>query len=1326
MKTKSILLLTISTLFVTFSLFSAPIDNSSLGLKTNLGNLDFDKGSWVVNENGLNCNLSGQGDGFALSNTKAYNFVYEVDVVFNNRNESAASLVFGSNNNLGQKNMYVANIHAHNGVARLFKFQHNPRETEALDLVGQKTISLTQDNKYHLSVTVIGKHIVFSINGQVVANTADYTSGSIGGQNDAFIDHNLGLLTWNANCVYQNLFVKELTPTTDPQLNSLNVEALSGSVEHNIIFNPTQYVYITHVSNDTEQIKINYNKVSNTTSTSSSLENVMYEDNIVPVKVGTNIVTVACENENAKVLYKIVVIRRKSPDLYYNEFDRGQYHFSVKQGWTNDPNGMVYYNGEYHLFHQFYFGINWGPMHWGHSISKDLIHWEEQPITFYPDEYGTMFSGSAVIDENNTSGLFVDENGVKTADGGLVAVITADGHGERVILAYSKDGRNWKKHEGVVKNWTEDPLYDRAFRDPKVFRYQNKWFLVIAGGPFRIYSSDNLIDWQVESTYSDQHFECPDFFPLPVANGELGEHRWVLSKGGVHYRVGDFRQVDGKWRFIPDSQYEGSGTTNDGIMNFGNDAYATQTYYVGDFDSPQRVIEISWMNFRAPNLGIENGNQMFNGVFTLQNELSLIKDANGKYLLQQTPINEYNSLRNYESKLSIANQTVNSETKPLDFNGTSYEIEAEFALNDATEVGFNVRVGSGYYTRISYNVATSSFIIDRQKTGLGPSYYLQRYTQKSLLPLVDGKVKLRIFVDRNTVELYANENTIVGSSLIYPPLDSDGVEIFAFGGSAEATVNIYPMNSIWQKSTYTPKAENKHYTHLMMYGQSLSTGHEAWTSLSTENVQRNYMLGKQVWYNYRNYDLIEINPLVGHPSFETNDIIEPPIMGAANHIQLKGMLTSETDIIATSAGNSGKSIEDLSKESQVHNLYDVYTQALKTGVKAAERVQSTIYCPAIFWMQGEWNYTIEGSGLTPGSSPTNSKDGYKALLIQLKNNMQADAMRIYNQTEKPTFYTYQTGAQYTRGRTVSIGMAQLEASNENEDIICAGPIYPMTDYGGHLDANGYRWYGEMLGKVYNKHKIQGEDFKPLQPKKIFRDAANPNKVLIQFHVPVPPLVFDTNILPKEVNFGFDIFMRRVRQTIQSVSIVGDDIVEIICSAPLNDEIEVIYAAENTKGHGNLRDNDDYQAVFNYVNIDKKDANGNFIYPRRDNRNLRPSNEPKDASGNVIYDKPYPLYNFSLAFNYKLAKGENEINVFTSHKNPVLDNNIIIVQTGKLLRIETPNQEKLSVKVFDMAGALLKDFGLQNRNEFQLNSLNRGIYVVSVKTSNGALNRKIYL
>jgi uncharacterized repeat protein (TIGR02543 family) len=1210
----------------------------SIPFLSNLQNITYHTGSWAVISGGLYSNLSGQGDGFALSATEApRNFVYEADVTFYNRNESAASLVFGSTNDLVGKNMYVANIHTHNGVTRLFKFQKTGlRGQEAIDLVGQKTISRPADNKYHLSVTVIGKHIVYSINGEVVANTADYTMGGVSGQNDAFVGHHLGLLSWNASCIYQNVNFTEIAPAADPQLKDLSIQATGGAVEHNVVFDSTQYVSITSVTNEAQQVVLNFEKKNPATSVVVKIGETIYPNRIVPLEVGNNIVTLECTNGNAKVIYRVIVIRRKAADLYYNELDRPQYHWSVRQHWSNDPNGLVYYNGEYHFFHQHYPGIDWGPMHWGHAVSTDLVHWTELPVALYPDEYGTMFSGSAVVDENNTSGLFKNDDGTPSATGGMVLIITADGNGERVTIAYSKDGRHFTKHEGVAIDWTEDPIDDRAFRDPKVFRYQNKWFLVIAGGPLRIYSSNNLLDWTVESTYTGIHTECPDLFPLPVVNGEPGERKWVLSRGGVGYKVGDFKQVNGKWTFVPDSHYAGS----DGNMNYGNDAYATQTYSVGNFDEPQRVVSISWQNFRANNIGKDNGNRTFNGQMTIQSELSLLKGTDGKYLLRQTPLAEYETLRDLTNARMFNSLPVNG-VQTIDFTGQSYEIVAEFNLigSTATEVGFRVRSGNGYYTKIGYSKATNQFYNDRTNAGIGG--YRDRYSQVApQAAIVNGMLKMRIFVDRNCVELFGADNTAIGSTLVYPAAGCDSLEAFSTGGASTLNVSVFPMRSIWSTATAAP--ENKEYTHLIMYGQSLSTGHEAGTSLSVENISGVYMLGQQVWFNYGNYDRLEINPLTGHPAFEMgNDLFEPAIMGAANHIRLKELADN---VIATSTGDSGKSIEDLSKESQVQRLYGVYTQALHYGKQAAARTQSTISCPAIFWLQGEWNYTQEGSGLTSGSKPDNTKDGYKSLLLTLKNNMQDDAMRIYGQSEKPVFYTYQTGGQYVRGRSVAIGMAQLEASNEHSDIVCAGPVYQMTNYNhGHLDANGYRWYGEMLGKVYSKVKIGGENFMPLQPKAIYRDAANAKKIRIKFYVPVPPLVLDTKTMPQIANYGFLVYHNQANQTITSVQVVGDDVVEITCANDLDSskEVEITYAGQNANGQGNLRDSDPYQAVFSYVDIDAKDGAGSYIYPRSNNRSLRPSYEPKDENGNAIYGKPYPLYNFCVAFSYALAKEEAE-------------------------------------------------------------------------------------
>jgi sucrose-6-phosphate hydrolase SacC (GH32 family) len=1240
--------------------------------------------------------------------------------VFNNRNESAASLVFGSTNDLDNKNMYVANIHIHNGVARLFKFQKTGlRGQEAFDLVAQRTVAVPADNRFRLSVTVIGKHIVYSLNGEVVANTADYTMGSVAGQNDAFTGSFLGLLSWKANCTYQNLLVTEITPGTDPQLTDISLQAVGGgSVEHNVVFDSTQYVSITSVTNETAQATLNFEKKSAATQVTVKVGDTVYPDGTVPLLVGNNTVTLECVNGNAKVLYRVIVIRRKAADLYYNEFDRPQYHWSIKQHWTNDPNGMVYYNGEYHLFHQYYPAIDWGPMHWGHVVSTDLIHWTELPTALYPDEYGTMFSGSAVVDENNTSGLFREADGSLSATGGMVLIITADGNGERVTIAYSKDGRHFTKHEGVSIDWTEDPIDDRAFRDPKVFRYNDKWFLVIAGGPLRIYSSDNLIDWTVESTYTGINTECPDMFPLPVVNGEPGERKWLLSRGGVGYKVGDFRQENGKWTFVPDSHYAAA----DGNMNYGNDAYATQTYSLGRFDEPQRVIAISWQNFRASSIGKDNGNKTFNGQMTLQNELSLVKDANGKYLLQQTPLAEYESLRDSANVVTLANQSVTG-TQPVDFTGQSYEIIAEFDVANATEVGFRVRSGNGYYTKVGYNVLNNQFFNDRTRAGVGD--YRNRYTQTApQTAVVDGKLKMRIFVDRNCVEVFAADHTVVGSTLIYPAAGCDSLEVFSTGAASTVNAHIFPMRSIWN-NTATPTPDAKDYTHLIMYGQSLSTGHEAGTALSSENIPGVYMLGQQVWFNYGNYDYTEINPLVGHPSFVMGgDLFEPPLMGAANHIRLKGLADN---IVASSTGDSGRSIEDLSKESQIHRFYGVYTQALYYGKQAAERAQSSIACPAIFWLQGEWNYTLEGNGLTSGSKPDNTKAGYKALMLTLKNNMQDDAQRIYGQAERPLFITYQTGGQYVRGRGVEIGMAQLEAANENKDVVCAGPVYQMTNYNhGHLDANGYRRYGEMLGKVYNKVVVQGEDFSPLQPKSIRRDPASARKVIIQFHVPVPPLVIDTLTMPAIADYGFSVYLGRgTAQSITGVRLISGDEVEITCAADLTDNIEIAYADQSANGQGNLRDSDPYQAVFNYVDIDQKDASGKYIYPRNDNRALRPAYEPRNAQGEIIYNQPYPLYNFCVGFNYKLSKDEPGIDIPLGVNSPKAVGNLIrIVQAGKTLRITTPSPDAMNVRIYDLSGKVMMDFGRQRRNEYSLSSLAQGIYIVSVNTAHESKRQKI--
>jgi len=531
-------------------------------------------------------------------------------------------------------------------------------------------------------------------------------------------------------------------------------------------------------------------------------------------------------------------------------------------------------------------------------------------------------------------------------------------------------------------------------------------------------------------------------------------------------------------------------------------------------------------------------------------------------------------------------------------------------------------------------------------------------------------------------------------------------------------------------------AEN--YKHFVIYGQSLSTGHQAYPVISTENVAGNYMLGDQIWINYGNSDITSFRPLVGTisnafknqtgiMSTSAGTIAECPLFGAVNHIQLK---QPGEKILATSAGTSGMTIEQLSKESQTKTLYNDYSNSIKYSAAIARNTNITMSCPAIFFLQGEWNYQGYEEGLTLGSKPTSDKNAYKALMIKLKNNMQSETQFRYGQEEKPLFITYQCGAQYTKGLQQTIGMAQLEASNENADIICAGGIYPMTDRGGHLDPNGYRWYGEMLGKVYYQTKVLGEDFKPLQPMEISRTELA-NKLKIKFLVKHLPLVLDQSILPKMTDYGFEIYVNGTRRTISAVSVL-DDCVYITTTASLEGNVEVIYAGEHTGGSGNLRDSDPYQAFFKYLDLDKKNTDGSYVFPRDAGQTtLRPNYEPKDASYTVIYDQPYPLYNFSVAFYYKLNSGQQSYSIpfsdLTDVSTPTSDKEITAYQSGRKLTIITDIVElkPLNVRIFTTSGVLINSFSVmsgsgKNKREYSLDSLQSGVYLASIES---ALNSK---
>jgi hypothetical protein len=535
------------------------------------------------------------------------------------------------------------------------------------------------------------------------------------------------------------------------------------------------------------------------------------------------------------------------------------------------------------------------------------------------------------------------------------------------------------------------------------------------------------------------------------------------------------------------------------------------------------------------------------------------------------------------------------------------------------------------------------------------------------------------------------------------------------------------------------------FQHFIIYGQSLSTGHQSYPSLSVNNVAGNYMVGDQVWINAGNTNFSTFSPLIA--SLAKSDLTKPlsrnggmaecPLVAAVNHIQTKAVVSS--NILATSAGTGGMTIEQLSKESQqASKRYPDYLKTITNASLIAKSKGYKITCPTIIWMQGEYNYFEDTTrGLIAGQSNCTDKLTYKNLLLLLKNNMQADLMTTYSQTSKPLFITYQTGAQYTRGKTLEIGMAQLEIANENSDVFCAGPVYQMSDRGGHLDANGYRWYGEMIAKAYLKTINSGKKFQPLQPKEIAR-TSNPKEIKIKFSVPKLPLVLDILTLKRFADYGFAVYNNDSKQTISSVSI-DNDCVRIICSADLTGNVEVVYAGLNTgndNGHGNLRDSDDYPAINNYIDLDKKNTDGTYTYPRdATETTLHPIYEPSNQQG-LIYDKPYPLYNFSVAFYYMLKSNQqiytvpNVDNATGFGQSMKAGNTIQLYQSGKNLIVETLNEGNFNIEVYNVTGKLVDKFkGNTNgnifRNQFSL-SLSKGIYIVKATVADEFNTLKVLL
>ena len=487
--------------------------------------------------------------------------------------------------------------------------------------------------------------------------------------------------------------------------------------------------------------------------------------------------------------------------MLYNEKYRPLYHFSPQIGWMNDPNGLVYFEGEYHLFYQYHPDDTvWGPMHWGHAVSTDLVHWTHLPIALSPDKLGCIFSGSAVMDEHDTSGFF----GGKA---GLVAIFThaaideqTGGSIQRQSLAFSRDrGRTWRLYERnpVLTSLEQD------FRDPKVIWHAGtrRWVMVLAvGQKVQLYSSPNLIDWQFESEFGegegahDGVWECPDLIELPV--GPEGQSKWVLivSVGDHHtvpagsrtqYFIGTF---DGK-RFVnenpPDTVL---------WLDHGRDHYAGVTWFDTEH---RRKILIGWMNnWKYANRIPADG---FRGSMTIPRELSLVQTDAGTRLVQQ-PIRELACLRRDMRSWSEL-KVPSGQPVHLAMDGWGNEIAATVKLAGARKAGLVLSNSANEQIIICFDAPSQTLYVDRRKSGKTDFQEDFPCAHGASLPLSNNSIAMRLFLDRCSLELFADGGKLVLTDQLFPECPYDRISFYAEGGDAEVTdLTIYQMSSIWRKS----------------------------------------------------------------------------------------------------------------------------------------------------------------------------------------------------------------------------------------------------------------------------------------------------------------------------------------------------------------------------------------------------------------------------------------------------------------------------------------------------------------------------------------------
>ena len=495
------------------------------------------------------------------------------------------------------------------------------------------------------------------------------------------------------------------------------------------------------------------------------------------------------------------------------DYYRPVYHHTPLYGWMNDANGLVYKDGEYHLYFQYNpYGSKWGNMHWGHSVSKDLVHWQHLDPAIARDTLGHIFSGSTVIDKNNSAGYGKDA---------MIAFYTSasDEHGQIQCMAYSTDnGRTYTKYAKNPILTPFDGLKD--FRDPKVFWYEpaQKWYMIVSADKnMRFYSSTDLKQWEYLSQFGEGYgvqpnqFECPDFIQLPV-DGNKDNMKWVMivnvnpgcpfGGSATEYFVGTF---DGK-EFKCDND---KSVTK--WLDFGKDHYATVCFS----NTGDRVIAVPWMsNWQYANV---TPIRQYRGANALPRELSLYT-KDGEVYMAANAVKETEGLRKETRKVDnfslTGEQTVSDVVAAQE---CAFEVEMDVTPGKANTVGFDLMNAKGEKTKIYLDMKAGRVVMDRTESGLvafgekAEPHFKENHDRRKTesvnyvndfalgtwapLSLCEGKTyHLNVFVDKCSVEIFVDGGRIAMTNLVFPTVPYNALRFYAEGGEAKVeNLNIHKL-----------------------------------------------------------------------------------------------------------------------------------------------------------------------------------------------------------------------------------------------------------------------------------------------------------------------------------------------------------------------------------------------------------------------------------------------------------------------------------------------------------------------------------------------------